>query len=116
MAVTINSIQIKTPTELKVGVFRLTKAERLASGKMAMEVIAIKRRLDMRWEIITDTDLQQILDILDSKVFHNVQYPDPQNGETATITAYVGDINQAAWQKIAGTRYWQDVSLALIEQ
>lgn len=70
----------------------------------------------MRWEIITDADLQQILGILDSKVFHAVQYPDPQNGETATITAYVGDINQAAWQKIGGTRYWKDVSLALIEQ
>lgn len=116
MAVLINGIQIKTPTELKVGVFRLTKAERLASGKMAMEIIATKRRLDMRWEIITDADLQQILGILDSKVFHTVQYPDPQNGETATITAYVGDINQAAWQKITGTRYWKDVSLALIEQ
>lgn len=116
MAVLINGVQIKTPTELKVGVFRLSKAERLASGKMAMEVIAIKRRLDMRWEIIADSDLRTILDILKGKVFHTVQYPDPQNGETATITAYVGDINQAAWQKIAGTRYWKDVSLALIEQ
>lgn len=116
MAILINSIQIKTPTELKVGVFRLTKAERLASGKMAMDVIAIKRRLDLRWEIIADTDLQQIMNILDGGIFYTVQYPDPKDGETTTITAYVGDINQTAWQKLAGTRYWSDVSLALIEQ
>ncbi|QCX32450.1 hypothetical protein FDN13_01350 [Caloramator sp. E03] len=112
---TINGITIKTPTDLKVGVFRITKSERTASGKMMMEIIAVKRRLDLRWEIISDIDLQIILNILESKVFHTVVYPDPQNGETATITAYVGDINMEAWQKV-GNRYYKNVSLALIEQ
>jgi len=116
MAIYINGTLIKTPTELKVGVFRLTKSERLASGKMAMEIIATKRRIDMRWEVISQDDLNTILNKLDEKVFHTIQYPDPQNGEIATITAYVGDINQSAWQKIAGTRYWKDVSISLIEQ
>ena len=116
MAVTINGTQIKTPTELKVGVFRLSKSERLASGKMAMEIIAIKRRLDMTWAIISDTDLRQIMSILDAGVFYTVAYPDPKNGESATITAYAGDINQSAWQRLAGTRYWKDVSLSLVEQ
>ncbi|WDU82267.1 DUF6711 family protein [Caloramator sp. Dgby_cultured_2] len=112
---TINGITIKTPTDLKVGVFRITKSERTASGKMMMEIIAVKRRLDLRWEIISDTDLQTILNVLESKVFHTVVYPDPQKGENATITAYVGDINMEAWQKI-GNRYWREVSIALIEQ
>lgn len=116
MGVSINGIQIKTPTELKVGVFRITKSERTASGKMVMEIIAIKRRLDLRWEIIADTDLRQIMDILESKVFHTVTYPDPQKRENHTITAYVGDINQEVWQKLSGTRYWKNVSIALIEQ
>ncbi len=112
----INGTTIKTPTDLKVGVFRITKAERLASGNMAMEIIAVKRRLDLKWAIIADTDLKQILNILESKVFHTVVYPDPQGGEVAAITTYVGDINQEAWQKLGGTRYWRDVSIALIEQ
>ena len=111
----INGVTIKTPTELKVGVFRITKSERLASGKMAMEIIAIKRRLDMRWEIITDVELQKIMNTLESRVFHTVTYPDPQKGENATITAYAGDINYDVWQKV-GNRYWKDVSIALIEQ
>lgn len=112
---TINGINIVTPTDFKVGVFRITKSERTASGKMMMEIIAVKRRLDIRWEIISDTDLQTILNILESKVFHTVVYPDPQKGENTTITAYVGDINMEAWQKV-GNRYWRDVSIALIEQ
>jgi len=111
----INGITIKTPTELKVGVFRITKSERTASGRMIMEVIAVKRRLDMRWEIITDVELQKIMNTLESRVFHTVTYPDPQKGENATITAYAGDINYDVWQKV-GNRYWKDVSIALIEQ
>lgn len=112
----IDGVTIKTPTELNPGVFRITKAKRTESGKMAMDVIAIKRRLDLRWEIIDDASLKQIMDLLESKVFHTITYPDPQRGEEATITAYVGDINQAIWQKIHGTRYWRDVNIALIEQ
>lgn len=111
----INGITIKTPTDLKVGVFRITKSERLTSGKMAMEIIATKRRLDLRWEIITDTELQNIMNTLESRVFHTVIYPDPQKGENATITAYAGDINYDVWQKI-GNRYWRNVSISLIEQ
>ncbi len=112
----IDSIAIKTPTELKVGTFRITKSERLASGKMVMEIVAVKRRLDLSYTIIRDTDLKQILDLLASKVFHDVVYPDPENGEAAAITVYVGDTGQQAGQKVDGTRYWLDVSISLIEQ
>jgi hypothetical protein len=114
--VKINGTTIKTPTNLKVGVFRITKAERLASGKMAMEIIAVKRRLDLSWEVINDASLRQIMDLLESRVFHTIVYPDPQRGEETTITAYVGDTNQEIWQKLRGTRYWRGVSIALIEQ
>jgi len=116
MPMYIDEIQIKTPTELKVGIFRLSKAERLASGKMVMDIIATKRRLDLSWEIIEDNELQKILDLLDSRVFHKVVYPDPQSGEEYPITAYVGDINQEIFQERGGIRYWRDVSMALIEQ
>lgn len=112
----IDGTTVKTPTDLKVGVFRITKAERLASGKMAMEIVAVKRRLDLSYALISEGDLKQIMDLLEAKVFHTVTYPDPQGGEEKTITAYVGDMNQVAWQKLKGTRYWADVSVALIEQ
>lgn len=112
----IDNTQIKTPTGLKVAPFRISKAERLASGDMSMEIIAVKRRLDLSYAIIKDTDIKQILDLLESKVFHTVTYPDPQNGEEHTITVYEGDNSQNPGQKIAGTRYWEDVTIALIER
>lgn len=112
----ISGQTVRTPTELKVGVFRISKAERLADGSMAIDIIALKRRLDCCWQIISAPDLQHLLNILESKTFHTVEYPDPQNGEAATLTAYVGDINQAAWHRRDGVRYWRDVSISLIER
>lgn len=112
---TINGIKIKTP-QLKVGMFRITsQPERTASGEMTMDVIAIKRRLDLRYEIISEPELKKILDTLESKTFHTVVYPDPQKGENAQIIAYAGDINSDAWQKI-GSMHWANVSLALIQK
>lgn len=112
----INGHIIKTPTELKVGVFRISKAERLANGDMSLDIIAVKRRLDCTWAVISAIELQQIMDILDSGTFYTVEYIDPKNGEAGTITAYVGDINQSAWYRKDGIRFWKDVSLALIER
>ena len=112
----INQTTIKTPTELTVGIFRISKSERLANGDMSMEIIAVKRRLDCSWAVISATDLQQIQSVLDDGVFYTVEYVDPQNGETGTITAYVGDIAQSVWFARGGIRYWKDVSLALIER
>lgn len=113
----INGITIKTPTKLRVGVFRIAgRAERTASGKMVMDIIAIKRKLYLEWEIIEESELKKIMDTLESRTFHTVTYPDPQKGENHTITAYVGDMDQEAWQKISGTRYWRNVSFSLIEQ
>lgn len=113
----INGVTIKTPMDLTVGVFRIaSEAERTASGLMVLDVIAIKRRLDLTYTIISDAELKAILDILEGGVFHSVTYPDPQGGEAKTITAYVGDINQGAFFRRNGVRYWKDVRLALIEQ
>lgn len=113
---TINGVTIKTPNYFKVSMFRITsQSERTASGRMVMDIIAIKRRLDLRYELISQTELKKILDTLESRTFHTVVYPDPQKGENTQITAYAGDINLDAWQKI-GNRHWRNVSLALIEQ
>lgn len=116
MPLTINNTQVRTPTELKVATFRISRAERLASGLMSMEIVAVKRRLDLNYSFILETDIKLIMDLLESKVYHTVVYPDSQKGESHTITVYLGDIGQNAGQRIANTRYWRDVSIALIER
>ncbi len=114
--VLIDNRQIVQPASIEIGKFRLTKAQRTADGTMVMELIATKRQVQLGWAVIAAPDLDYILDLLDTGVFHQLTFPDPQGGESMTITVYVGDISYKAWQYRDGVRYWRDVSITLIER
>jgi len=111
----IAGITVKAPTELKVGRFDLSKSGRTASGKMMMEIIATKRRVDVVWKMLKDSELQQILDLITAnKPFFTLEYPDA--GGTKTMTCYAGDIVTSLWYTKNGVRYWEEVSIGFIEQ
>jgi len=106
---------VKTPTELKIGRFDLSKSGRTASGKMVMDIIATKRRVDVVWKMLPDDELQKIIDtITANKPFFSLEYPDA--GGTQTMTCYAGDIITSLWHTKNGVRYWEEVSIAFIEQ
>ena len=111
----IAGVSVKAPTDLKIGRFDLTKSGRTASGKMVMEVIATKRRVDVVWKMLPDNELQKIIDtITANKPFFSLEYPDA--GGTNTMTCYAGDIITSMWHTKNGIRYWEDVSIPFIEQ
>mgnify|MGYP000890845953 FL=1 len=111
----IAGITVKAPTELKVGRFDLSKSSRTASGKMVMDIIATKRRVDVVWKMLPDDELQKIIDtITANKPFFTLEYPDA--GGTKTMTCYAGDIITSLWHTKNGVRYWEDVSIGFIEQ
>ncbi len=111
----IAGITVKAPTELKVGRFDLSKSGRTASGKMVMEIIATKRRVDAVWKMLPDDELQKIIDtIAANKPFFTLEYPDA--GGTKTMTCYAGDIVTSLWHTKNGVRYWEEVSIPFIEQ
>lgn len=111
----IAGISTPNPAEITVGRFDLTKSGRTASGKMVMEVIATKRRVDVVWKMITDSDLQAIINaITANKPFFSLEYPDA--GGSKTMTCYAGDITTSLWHTIGGVRYWEEVSIPFIEQ
>jgi hypothetical protein len=111
----IAGITVKAPTELKIGRFDLTKSGRTASGKMVMELIATKKRVDITWKMLPDNELQKIIDtITANKPFFSLTYPDA--GGSATMTCYAGDINTSLWHTKNGVRYWEEVSIGFIEQ
>jgi hypothetical protein len=111
----IAGVTVKTPSELKVGRFDLTKSNRTASGKMMMELIATKRRVDVVWTMLPDDELKTIIDtITANKPFFTLEYPDV--GGTKTMTCYAGDIITSLWHTKNGVRYWEEVSIGFIEQ
>ena len=111
----IAGVTVKTPSELKVGRFDITKSNRAASGKMMMELIATKRRVDCVWKMVSDSELQTIIDtITANKPFFTLEYPDA--GGQMTMTCYAGDIVTSLWYTKNGVRYWEEVSIGFIEQ
>ena len=111
----IAGVSVKAPTDLKIGRFDLSKSGRTASGKMVMEIIATKRRVDVVWKMLTDTELEKIIDtITANKPFFTLTYPD--TGGSKTMTCYAGDIVTSLWHTKNGIRYWEEVSIPFIEQ
>ena len=111
----IAGVTVKTPSELKIGRFDITKSNRAASGKMMMELIATKRRVDVVWKMLPDNDLKLIVDtITANKPFFSLEYPDA--GGTKTMTCYSGDIVTSLWHTKNGVRYWEEVTIPFIEQ
>jgi len=111
----IAGVQVARPAEVKVGRFDLTKANRTASGRMVMEYIATKRRVDITWKYLPDAELKKILDLLaQNKPFFTLSYPDA--GSQQSMTCYAGDINTSLWHTRNGVRYWSEVSIPFIEQ
>ena len=101
----IAGVTVKSPSELKVGRYDITKSNRSASGKMMMELIATKRRVDCVWKMLPDNDLKLIIDtITANKPFFSLEYPDA--GSSQTMTCYAGHCNQPVahekWYKILG--------------
>ena len=111
----IAGITVKAPTELKVGRFDLSKSGRTASGKMVMDIIATKRRVDVVWKMVPDSELQTIIDtITANKPFFSLEYPDTRGSKT--MTCYAGDIITSLWHTKNGVRFWEDVQISFIEQ
>ena len=111
----IAGVSVKAPSEVNIGRFDLTKSGRTASGKMVMDIIATKRRVDVVWKMLPDNELQKIIDtITANKPFFSLEYPDA--GGTKTMTCYAGDIVTSLWHTKNGVRYWEDVSIGFIEQ
>jgi len=114
VAFTINGTTIKNPTEFTIQKFKLTKAGRVASGKMTMDVIAKKRKFSFVYDVLSGRDLETITGILyNDDAFYTLGYE--ENGEQKTATVYVGAINAQKY-RADGVWYWKDVTFDLIEQ
>lgn len=112
--IVIAGVQVACPAMVKVGRFDLTKSNRTASGRMVMEYIATKRRVDVTWKYLPDADLQTILNVLAAnKPFFTLEYPDA--GGQQTMECYAGDISTTLWHTRGGTRYWEEVTVSFIE-
>lgn len=112
----IAGVRVADPSSIKSGEFDVSNMERMADATMTGDIIATKRRVDVTWDKISDSDLDLILrTIRDHKPFFPIRCPAPGVADE-TMIVYVGDRNYGSWRTIKGVRYWQDIAIAFIEQ
>lgn len=113
--ITINGVELPTPTDYSVGIQDISKAERNANGTMIIERIATKRKIELMWSYLSQSDLAKVLKAV-SPVFFTVSYPDPQEGGRKTGTFYSGDRTNPAMDYIDGNIRWKNIKFNLIER
>lgn len=81
---------------------------------MRMDLIAKKRKLMLEYEIISASDMNTILRLIDTnQMFFNVEYEVPEG--KGSMICYVGEIPSDYFRRRSGW-YWRNVSFSLIEQ
>ena len=114
---TINSVAVKTPSKFNVTISDIDyNTTRNAKGDLIRDRIGVKRKLDLDFPPMTQTELTTLLNAVD-QVFFNVTYQDPILGLT-TKEMYVGDRKMPMYKYGNGTTdvLWEGLSMNFIER
>lgn len=111
----VNGVAIATPKTYEVIVQDFDgESNRNANGNLVRDRIAVKRKLNLEWGPLTQSEIETLLNAV-SSVFFTVTYPDPQLG-VVTKTMYVGDRNSPAYSCINGVVKWSGLKMNFIEK
>ena len=114
MIVKLNGKIIKSPHSWEVERYRISKAERVATGDMVMDTIAKKRKFLVGYTELSGRDLDAILNIIyTDNEFINLEYE--ENGKMKSAVVYCGPIRAKKYRTNMGW-YWVDISFNLIER
>lgn len=111
----VNGVEIPTPSTYQPTLNDIGKADRNANGTMILEIITTKRKLEMSWSYLSQSDLAFLFQSI-AGTFFTVEYPDPEDGTTKTGTFYKGDRSAGAIDYKDGVMRWKDCKVNFIER
>jgi len=115
--ISINGVQIAIPKTYEATVSDLDgETNRNANGDLIRDRIAVKRKLNLEWGPLTQSEIKTLLNAV-SSVFFTVTFPDPMSG-IITKTMYVGDRTAPAYFYDTKTKEvkWQGLKMNFIEK
>ena len=115
MSLIINGATVVAPKSFKVVILDIDgETGRNAKGDIVRDRVAVKRKLECEWGMLTQVDMQTLLNAVTSEFFE-VSYPDPQLGQ-ATKTFYVGDRTTPAYSWAEKMKPWSGLNMNFIER
>ena len=116
----IDGVAIKTPSTFDMSYYTLTQSNRVANGDMVMDFVANKRKFNFKYNAITSTELNKIIELLWTQLsttrmcFHDFEYLDDGIWKSAVV--YAGSIPKALHRADGQIWVWKNVSFGLIER
>lgn len=111
----INGVAIATPKVFEATVSDIDgETNRNAKGELIRDRVAVKRKINLEWGTLEQSEMSKILNAV-SSVFFTVEFPDPQLG-LITKTMYVGDRTSPAYSYINGVVKWSGLKMNFIEK
>ena len=114
---TINGTTVTQPAEVTYNRYDLDSEDsfRSLSGEMQRDRIAVKVKLECRWNALTASQMSQLLQAMDD-VFFEINYFDPFEGQYVTKTFYVGDRSAPVYSIAGGKVIFKSFSANFIEK
>ena len=113
---TINGASVEAPTEMSVAITDIdVVSNRNANGTMVRNRVAVKRKIECKWGLLTTSQISTILSAC-SGVSFPITYLDPQIGASTTKTFYPGDRTSPIFFQ-DGTKgwVWKDLKINFVE-
>lgn len=111
----INGVAIATPKVFEATVSDIDgETNRNAKGELIRDRVAVKRKINLEWGTLEQSEMSKILNAV-SSVFFTVEFPDPQLG-LITKTMYVGDRTAPAYSYVDNKIKWQGLKMNFIEK
>ena len=113
----INSKQIKAPTEITCSAESLDKEERTVDGTMVVDLIGIKRKVDVSWEYLSKEDMAVLSGEVKSRNFVTIAFHDNATGALTTMTARPKDLAYLPYYDWAKAQImWKSVAISFVER
>ena len=115
MSLIINGVTVVAPKSFKVSISDVDgETGRNARGDMVRDRVAVKRKLECEWGLLSQVEMSALLTAVKSEFF-TVSYPDPEAG-IVSRTFYVGDRSAPAYSWANNLKPWSGLSMNFIER
>ncbi|WP_461467035.1 DUF6711 family protein [Parvimonas micra] len=111
----INGVVVPTPKSMSISINDIdAETGRNANGTIVRDRVAVKRKIECEWGMLTQEEMQTLLNAV-TPVFFSVKYIDPQTGIT-TKTMYVGDRTAPVYNFNSKFKTWSSLKMNFIEK
>lgn len=111
----INGKSFDNFVDYKVSYPKITKGDRDAKGLLHLDLVAKKKKLQLKWGVLTQAEATALLNKFDELTTFDCTFMNPRTGGKDTIKAYCSD-PEITLLLIQGDKvYYKDFALNIIE-